>query len=55
MQYSDKYIEQLEMRISELNPRNRKTITDDFLTNVVAFHCHQIVEKTFKAILLVRS
>jgi len=29
----------------------RKLLNDDFLTNIVAFHSHQVIEKCFKAIM----
>ena len=30
---------------------SEKLLSDDFLTNIVTFHCHQVVEKSFKAIM----
>ncbi len=30
---------------------SEKLLNDDFLTNIVAFHCHQVIEKSFKAIM----
>ena len=30
---------------------SEKLLNDEFLTNIVAFHCHQVIEKSFKAIM----